>query len=167
MAFSSTSAWVCYYKQGLCFTLMQPARCLHTAKSLHGFKYEWWNESPKILAVLAQCSIWVKWTDLISILYLIFSALQLSSRFFSLRIFFFGLAAGFISYAPCVSGPLFRGTKAETISVSRIYREALLQLAVCASRKPFRPPGHSRLPQSMGLSLFSLGSLEFKAAPWM
>lgn len=54
-------------------------------------------------------------------------------------------------------GPLFRRTKAETISVSRIYRDALLQLAVRASWKSFRPPGHSRITQNTVVSLFSLG----------
>lgn len=58
---------------------------------------------------------------------------------------------------PASLGLLFRRTKAETISVSRIYRDALLQLAVRASWKSFRPPGHSWIPQNTVVSLFSLG----------
>lgn len=154
--FSTAPQHECCYKPGLCFTPTQRAHHLLTAQSLHVSKYEWWHESPTIIAGLVQCLVWVKWTELISILNFIFSILRLGG-FSHWGFSFFGLAVGFISYAPCVSGPLFRGTKAETISVSRIYREALLQLAVCASRKPFRPPGHSRTPESMGLSLFSLG----------
>lgn len=46
---------------------------------------------------------------------------------------------------PASQGPLFESfgkQKQKTVSASRIYREALLQLAEPESRNVFRPPGH-------------------------
>lgn len=50
------------------------------------------------------------------------------------------LAVGFISYARCISGPLLSSLANKSrnnLSVSRIYREAWLQLAGLASRNVF------------------------------
>lgn len=46
---------------------------------------------------------------------------------------------------PASQGPPFESfgkQKQKTVSASRIYREALLQLAEPESRNVFRPPGH-------------------------
>lgn len=85
--------------------------------------------------------------------------LRLSSR----------LAVGFISYAHCISGPLWVlwQTKAETISVSRIYREALLQLAGVA-RRNVRPPERWHLSKhGLRLSWLSWFQVCSYFAPWL
>lgn len=76
------------------------------------------------------CSFWVKTVNASAFVVFLSSPWSYSLTPSS------GLSVGFISYAHCISGPLWVlwQTKEATISVSRIYREALLQLACLVGR---------------------------------
>lgn len=127
-----------YLRGGLnSFTTSLPVSFLHYCEFHVSFFVKWILNfklrERKCFSVLPPCSLSVPPTALLC------------------RGFLLSLAVGFINYAHCISGPLWGlwQTKAETISVSRIYRKALLQLAGLTRRNASQGHLDVSMAQSM------------------